>query len=268
MACIKERWERRARIFGWRVSWSAFGSMPFLILVLCLRFDVGPLVYNLYHLSALRHFRSLAVDNMRSVPSMTHNLLHCAARLGSRRAAADIVYFIETIGPDWSRADPLLHYLGSRGLIARRLGWELPDAVWDLARYGSTRIEAEKMTIAGAATPNPYAAIETRDDRSFVVLYWQHNYLRTSIVVPATGSYRVTVNASDWPPPPFRLRVGIGEQSKLLVWTQGDHAWHEQTAVFALPRGVLELDIHFAVEPGDDPVQDAHIDWLTLERVE
>ncbi len=264
MWCTGKKHE--AKYHECRSSCCALGAVLSLVFVLYLSCGTGSLVYNLYHLSALRHFHSLAVDNTIPLPSATGNLLHRAAGLGSKQAATDIAYFAERIGPDWPAADPLLHYLGSRGLIARRLGWELPDAVWDLAHHRDIRIEAEEMRIGGPQGNPEFVTRREQGGIEHVVLYWQHNHLTTLLMIPEPGEYRLTVRARDWPPVPLRLRIALGNHGEQLTWNTGDYAWSNQSVDLTLSRGLTSLSLLYC-PPADNRTQNASIDYVTLEPV-
>jgi len=228
----------------------------------------GALSYNVYALRLVTYLRDDRTDGEPLAFSEPYRWLRRAADLGDRRAGQQVAYLTQHVGTGLPEGDSLSLELAIRGWHSQRLGYQVPASVWELLRTGSARIEAEEMMIAGAATPNPYAVVKMEADRTFVILYWHHNHLRTLVAVPKAGWYKVTVNARDWPPSPLRLRVCIGEQSNLIVWERGDYTWREETAEFQLLAGVREISIHFVGQAGDDPAQDACIDWLALERLD
>lgn len=123
------------------------------------------------------------------------------------------------------------------------------------------------MPIRGASIPNRFVEVKTgADDAMYVVLYWRHNYLEMPLPVTETGRYVATVRAVDCPPVPLRIHVEIGEESKLLVWDEGDYTWRDKSFTVNLPRGIVKLRVSYLTPP-NNRLQNASIDYIELERV-
>jgi hypothetical protein len=121
------------------------------------------------------------------------------------------------------------------------------------------------MGVGGVATPNPYVDVRVADDRSVVVLFWQHNDIHASLPLAAADRYRVTVCALDSPPGPLTLQLWWAGEERRLQWTEADWQWRVRSTEFDNPGGLVLLRLRLSVRSGDSPSQDAWIDYVDVE---